>query len=183
MSDDYTPRDLAVPVGPDDWSAGPDDAPVTLVEYGDFECPACGRMEPIVQELRRRAGSTLRFVYRQFPLTSSHPDAEIAAEASEAAGAQGAFWPMHDTLFAHQDALTPRDLVGYAADLGLDADRVASDLANHVYAPNVREDFMSGVRSGVSGTPTFFINGDRYDGDYSLEALTLAIQAAAPAGR
>jgi protein-disulfide isomerase len=174
---------LATPVGPDDWSDGPDDAAVTFVEYGDFECPACGSMEPVVKELRRQAGAGMRFVYRHFPLTSSHPYAEIAAEAAEAAGAQGAFWPMHDMLFANQTALTPQDLVGYAAALGLDADRFASDLENHVYEPNVREDFMSGVRSGVSGTPTFFINGTRYDGDYDLTALTRAVAKAARIAR
>jgi protein-disulfide isomerase len=170
---------LAAPVGPNDWSDGPDDAAVMFVEYGDFECPACGSMEPVVKELRRQAGAGMRFVYRHFPLTSSHPYAEIAAEAAEAAGAQGAFWPMHDMLFANQAALTPQDLVGYAAALGLDADRFASDLENHVYEPSVREDFMSGVRSGVSGTPTFFINGTRYDGDYDLTALTRAVAKAA----
>ena len=183
MSGYYTPPTLSVPVGPDDWSAGPENAPVTLVEYGDFECPHCGSMEPVLQELRRLAGQNLRFVYRHFPLTSSHPYAEQAAEAAEAAGMQGAFWPMHDTLFAHQDALTTRDLVDYAAALGLDARTVATALANGTYEPNVREDFMSGVRSGVSGTPTFFINGVRYDGDYDLQSLGRAVQGAARARR
>jgi protein-disulfide isomerase len=183
MSGNYTPPTLTVPVGPDDWSDGPEDAPVTFVEYGDFECPHCGGMEPVLRELRRLAGPGMRFVYRHFPLTSSHPHAQDAAEAAEAAGAQGAFWPMHDALFANQQTLTDRDLVGYAAQLGLDADAVATALASQTYEPNVREDFMSGVRSGVSGTPTFFINGVRYDGEYSLDALARAVQKAGRAAR
>ena len=183
MSGSYTAPTLTVPVGPDDWSDGPEDAPVTFVEYGDFECPHCASMEPVLQELRRLAGPGMRFVYRHFPLTSSHPHAQSAAEAAEAAGAQGAFWPMHDALFANQQALTDRDLVGYAAALGLDADAVATALASHTYEPNVREDFMSGVRSGVSGTPTFFINGVRYDGEYTLDALARAVQKAGLAPR
>jgi protein-disulfide isomerase len=183
MSGSYTAPTLTVPAGPADWSDGPEDAPVTFVEYGDFECPHCASMEPVLQELRRLAGPGMRFVYRHFPLTSSHPHAQSAAEAAEAAGAQGAFWPMHDALFANQQALTDRDLVGYAAALGLDADAVATALASHTYEPNVREDFMSGVRSGVSGTPTFFINGVRYDGEYTLDALARAVQKAGRAAR
>jgi protein-disulfide isomerase len=183
MSGNYTPPTLTVPVGPDDWSDGPEDAPVTFVEYGDFECSHCGSIEPVLRELRRLAGPGMRFVYRHFPLTSSHPHAQVAAEAAEAAGAQAAFWPMHDALFANQQALTERDLVGYAAQLGLDADAVATALANQTYEPNVREDFMSGVRSGVSGTPTFFINGVRYDGEYTLDALARAVQRAGRAAR
>lgn len=174
----YTPPTLSVPVGPEDWVDGPADALVTFVEYGDFECPHCGEMEPVLRELRRMAGSGMRFVFRHFPLTSSHPHAELAAEAAEAAGAQGAFWPMHDTLLANQRALAAPDLAQYAAELGLDAGEVAAALETHAYAPQVREDFMGGVRSGVGGTPTFFINGERYDGDYTLEALAKAVQRA-----
>ncbi len=183
MSDRYTPPTLTVMVGPEDWTDGPENAPVTFVEYGDFECPHCGSIEPVLRELRRLAGPGMRFVYRHFPLTSSHPHAQAAAEAAEAAGAQGAFWPMHDALFANQQALADRDLTGYAAALGLDADAVATALANQTYVPNVREDFMSGVRSGVSGTPTFFINGVRYDGDYTLDALARAVQKVGRAAR
>ena len=183
MSGSYVPPSLAVPVGPDDWVEGPADAPVTLLEYGDFECPHCGAMEPVVRAVRQAAGEALRFVFRHFPLTSSHPYAEIAAEAAEAAGAQGAFWPMHDTLLANQQALTPPDLVSYAQALGLDAETVARALENHTYAERVQEDFMSGVRSGVSGTPTFYINGQRYDGDYEQAALLKAIQKAARLAR
>lgn len=183
MSASYTPPTLAVPVGPDDWSDGPDDAPVTFVEYGDFQCSHCGEMEPVLRELRRLAGPGMRFVYRHFPLTSSHPQAEIAAEASEAAGAQGAFWPMHDLLLENQHALRAPDLVGYAESLGLDTQTFASALESREYEPKVREDFMSGVRSGVGGTPTFYINGVRYDGEYSLDALARAVQKAARAAR
>lgn len=183
MSAGYTPPSLTVPVGLEDWVDGPADAPVTFVEYGDFECPHCGAMEPVIRELRRLAGPGMRFVFRHFPLTSSHPQAEIAAEAAEAAGAQGAFWPMHDTLLANQAALKPPDLVGYAGSLGLDANAVADALTSHVFEPQVREDFMSGVRSGVSGTPTFFINGARYDGDYDLDSLARAMQKAARLAR
>jgi protein-disulfide isomerase len=136
-------------------------------------------MEPVLRELRRQAGAGMRFVYRHFPLTSSHPHAESAAESSEAAGMQDAFWPMHDALFANQQALADPYLVQYAAALGLDAEAVAEALGSRVYEPNVREDFMSGARSGVSGTPTFFINGVRYDGDYDLESLARAVQKAA----
>ncbi len=174
----YTPPSLTVPVGPEDWTAGPDNAPVTFVEYGDFECPHCGEMESVLRSLREWAGGNLRFVYRHFPLTGSHPHAELAAEAAEAAGAQGAFWPMHDMLLANQQALTPPDLERYAARLGLDVGAFTTALTQHTYQPEVQADFMSGVRSGVGGTPTFYINGVRYDGDYDEESLKKAIQKA-----
>jgi protein-disulfide isomerase len=183
MRASYPPATLTEPVGPDDWADGPADAPVTLVEYGDFECPHCAGMEPVIRELRRMAGPGMRFVFRHFPLTSSHPHAEIAAEAAEAAGAQGAFWPMHDMLLANQHALTPRDLIGYAEQLGLDTRQFAADLEQRTFEPAVKADFMSGVRSGVSGTPTFFINGVRYDGSYDLDSLARAVQKAARAVR
>jgi protein-disulfide isomerase len=179
----YTPPSLAVPVSDEDWTSGTLAAPVIFVEYGDFECPHCGNMEPVVRELRQTVGADMCFVYRHFPITSSHPHAEGAAEAAEAAGAQGAFWPMHDMLFANQDALTAPDLVAYAAELGLDAGQVAADLAGHVYEPRVREDFLGGARSGVSGTPTFFINDVRYGGDYDFESLLRAVRKAARVGR
>lgn len=178
MSGTYTTPRLTVAVGPDDWRLGPLDAPATFVEYGDFECPHCGAVEPILRELRQQLGEQVCYVFRHFPLTSSHPHAELAAEAAEAAGAQGAFWPMHDVLLANQQALAPTDLVGYAAALDLDADRVATALTERIYEPNVRADFMSGVRSGVSGTPTFFINDVRYDGAYDLDALSRAVRKA-----
>ncbi len=160
-----SPR-LIDPVGADDHTAGPADAPVTLVEYGDFECPHCGRAYPVVRWLQEQLGSDLRFVFRNFPLRESHPHAEHAAEAAEAAGARGEFWPMHSMLFEHQDALEDDDLVRYAGEIGLDEDEIASDLDAGTFEPAVEADFMSGVRSGVNGTPTFFVNGERFDGDW-----------------
>ena len=170
---------LAMPVSERDHQQGPANAPVTLVEYGDYECPYCGRAYPIVKALQDRMGDQLRFVFRNFPLTQIHPYAEHAAEAAEAAGAQGTFWPYHDTLYEHQNALTDNDLIGYATDLGLDVDRFARELEDGAFAERVREDFMSGVRSGVNGTPTFFINGYRYDGSYDYDTLLAALQEAA----
>ncbi len=170
---------LTVPVGPDDHSLGRDDAPLTLVEYGDFQCPHCGRAYPIVKEVQRRLGAQLRFVFRHFPLTMIHPEAEHAAEAAEAAGAQRAFWGMHDRLFERQFALDDDHLVEYANELGLDGERIRGELAAGTYTPKVREDFMSGIKSGANGTPTFFINGVRHDGGYDLEALLTALGSAA----
>jgi len=166
---------LSPPVGPRDHAAGPNDAPVTLVEYGDFQCPHCGRAYPIVKQVQRALGSQLRFVFRNFPLTKIHPEAEHAAEAAEAAAAQGAFWQMHDRLFERQFALDDDHLVEYAAELGLDADRIRGELEAGTHSAHVRDDFMSGVKSGVNGTPTFFINGVRYDGSWDLESLVAAL--------
>ena len=171
--------DLAVPVDPEhDNVRGPDDAPVTLVEYGDFECPYCGRAEPAVRELLSDFGDELRFVFRHLPLSDVHPHAELAAEAAETARAQGAFWPMHDLLFEHQDALTFADLVGYARELGLDVDRFRDDLRRHVHAGRVAEDVESADMSNVSGTPTFFVNGLRHYGAYDIETLSAAVRVA-----
>jgi protein-disulfide isomerase len=170
---------LAPPVSADDHRSGPEDAPVTLVEYGDYECPYCGAAHPIVQEIRRILGPNLRFVFRHFPLKQIHPHAERAAEAAEAAGAQGKFWEMHDLLFENQDALEDADLLRYAASLSLDGDRLATELSTGVYASRVRGDFRSGVRSGVNGTPTFFINGARHEASWDLPTLLAAVQAAA----
>ena len=183
MSAEYAPPTLSVPVSAEDWAVGSLDAPAVFVEYGDFECSHCGAAEPVLRALREAMGEDLCFVFRHFPLTSSHPHAEIAAEAAEAAGMQGAFWPMHDMMFANQQALTLSDLAEYAAELGLDLERITTDLEQRRYEPEVRADFMSGVRSGVGGTPTFFINDARYDGDYSLEALLRATRKAARLGR
>jgi protein-disulfide isomerase len=158
---------LAVPVNERDHTLGPANAPVTLVEYGDFECPHCGRAHPIVQGIRRYMGEQLRFVYRHFPLAEAHPHAESAAEAAEGAGAQGRFWEMHDLLFRNQHALEPEDLLAYAVRIGVDAQRLARELAARTYARKVRDDFRGGIRSGVNGTPTFFINGLRYDGNWA----------------
>jgi protein-disulfide isomerase len=170
--------DLYIDVDPErDHFRGPIDAPVTVVEYGDFECPYCGRAEPVVRELLQEFGD-VRYVWRHLPLTDVHPNAQLAAEASEAAAAQSAFWDMHDLLFEHQDALEPRDLVGYAQELGLDAERFANDLRTHTGAARVAEDIDSADLSGVSGTPTFFVNGRRHDGAYDIAALSHAVKAA-----
>ena len=158
---------------------GPADAPVTLVEYGDYQCPYCGAAHPILQEVQARMGNRLRFVFRNFPISTSHPRAEQAAEAAEAAAAQGRFWPMHDLLFENQKRLRDRDLREYAEQVGLDLERFDAELAEHMYAARVHEDFMSGVRSGVNGTPTFFINGARHDDSYDAETLLTALERAA----
>jgi protein-disulfide isomerase len=170
---------LTVPVGPRDQLRGRADAPIVLLEYGDFQCPHCGAAHPEVERVRRRMGARLAFVYRHFPLTNVHPRAQPAAEAAEAAGAQGHFWQMHDILFERQDALEDDDLLSYAEELGLNLQRFAADLVNGTHTAKVREDFMSGVRSGVNGTPTFFINGSRYAGPYDATALLAAIESRA----
>lgn len=178
ISTSSTPT-LSPPVGGRDHVVGPRNAPVTLVEYGDYECPYCGAAHPIVKEVRRRLGNDLRFAFRHFPLTRVHPHAEHAAEAAEAAGAQGQFWQMHDMLFEHQGALEDEDLLLYAAALGLDLDRFARELELGLHGARVREDFLSGVHSGVNGTPTFFINGARHEGATDVQTLLAAIAAAA----
>lgn len=171
---------LTAPVDPArDHVAGPDEAPVTLVEYGDFQCPNCLEAYSIVHSIQEKMGAQLRFVYRHFPLTESHPDAARAAEASEAAAAQGKFWEMHSMLFEHQEALDDASLRGYARQIGLDLKRYDQDMENHAYAEHIRDDFSSGLRSGANGTPTFFINGDRYDLPWDEESWLLrALQEA-----
>ncbi|MFL5523765.1 MAG: DsbA family protein [Gemmatimonadaceae bacterium] len=171
---------LAVPVNERDHSVGPANAPVTLVEYGDFECSHCARAYPVVEGIRRSMGDSLRFVYRHFPLAEAHPHAQHAAEASEAAGAQGKFWEMHHMLFENHEALDNQDLLLYVARIGCDARRAAEELAAGAYTRDVRDDFRGGVRSGVNGTPTFFVNGYRYDGDWSdTDEFILALTNAA----
>ncbi len=167
---------LTEPVSERDHVLGPATAPVTLVEYGDYECPYCGAAHSILKQVRQVMGDDLRFAYRHFPLSQIHPHAYQAAEAAEAAGAQGRFWEMHDLQFANQDRLGLRDLIGYAGALDLDLERFVTDLRSHAYAGRLREDFLSGVRSGVNGTPTFFVNGMRHDGGYDLEALLEALR-------
>ena len=176
---------LTLPVSEDrDHIQGSADAAVTLVEYGDYECPYCGAAYPIVKELQSRLGDGLRFVFRNFPITTSHPHAEQAAESAEAAAAQGRFWEMHDVLYENQARLRDPDLRGYAEQLALDLDRFDQELAEHVHAARVREDFMSGVRSGVNGTPTFYVNGARHDDSYDLDTMLAALaRAAAEDGR
>jgi protein-disulfide isomerase len=158
---------------------GPADAPITLVEYGDFECPFCGRSYPAVHRIRRELGDRLRFVYRHFP-RPEHPHARHAAQAAEAASAQGHFWEMHDQLFEHQDALTDSDLAHYAVDIGLDVERFQRDLTSHVYLERVQNDIQSGARSDVHGTPTFFINGVKHEGPDTFEDLMNAIEQQFP---
>jgi Na+/H+ antiporter NhaA len=170
--------DLYIDVDPErDHVRGPMEAPVTVVEYGDFECPFCGRAEPVVRELLREFGD-VRYVWRHLPLNDVHPRAQLAAEAAEAAGDQGAFWEMHDLLLAHQDALRPDDLVGYAERLSLDIERFADALRGHAGAVRVAEDVDSADLSGVSGTPTFFINSRRHYGAYDIATLSAAVRAA-----
>ena len=170
--------DLAVPVDPErDHLRGPAEAPVTVVEYGDFECPYCGRAEPVMRELLADFGD-VRYVWRHLPLSDVHPNAELAAEASEAAAAQGSFWEMHDLLLDHQGELRPRDLHAYAQQLELDPDRFRDDLQYHAHAPRIEEDVDSADVSGVTGTPTFFVNGRRHDGAYDVDTLSAAVRAA-----
>jgi Na+/H+ antiporter NhaA len=170
--------DLAVPVDPHrDHIRGPMKSPVTMVEYGDFECPYCGQAEPVVRELLADFGD-VRYVFRHLPLNDVHPHAQMAAEAAEAAARQRSFWEMHDVLLGHQGALTTRDLIGYAAGLGLDTAQFTDDLHNHVGAARVAEDVDSADLSSVSGTPTFFINGKRHYGAYDIDTLSEAVRAA-----
>ena len=169
---------LTLPVGERDHIQGPATAPITLVEYGDYQCPYCGQAYPIVKELQKQLGKRLRFVFRNFQLSTMHPYAEHAAEAAETAGAHGKFWEMHDMLYENQEALDDEDLVQYAGAVGLDPSRFASEFAKHAHAARVREDFMSGARSGVNGTPTFFINGVRHDDSFDPDTLLKAMEAA-----
>jgi Na+/H+ antiporter NhaA len=171
--------DLAIPVDPEtDHVRGSADAPVTIVEYADFECPYCGRAEPALRELLSEFGDDLRYVYRHLPLPDVHPNAKIAAEAAEAAGDQGAFWEMHDLLYEHQDALRPPDLVAYARTLGLDEKRFATELRRREHTARVARDVESADLSEVTGTPTFFVNGARHRGAYDLASLAAAVRAA-----
>jgi len=170
---------LAVPVSEHDHAQGPADAPLTLVEYGDFECPACGQAYPVVEALKREMAGRLRFVFRHFPLGTVHPNATAAALAAEAAGRQGKFWEMHDLLYENQDALEDEDLWRYAEALGLDVDRFEEDRRGEACERRVRQDFLGGARSGVNGTPTFFVNGVRHDGGFDFDSLTAALADAA----
>ena len=170
---------LSMPVSERDHGEGTPAAPVTLVEYGDYECPYCGQAYPIVKAIQQRLGNRLRFVFRNFPLAQVHPHAEHAAEVAEAAAAQGKFSEMHDYLFEHQQALDDKHLDSYARAVGLNVPAFEAAMAAHTYQPRVREDFLSGVRSGVNGTPTFFINGVRFDGSWDEETLGAAVEASA----
>jgi formate-nitrite transporter family protein len=172
---------LDPPVSELDHVEGPAGARVTLVEYGDFECPSCGEAFQVLQQVKRAFGPNLRFVFRHFPLRSSHPHALAAAKAAEAAAAQGKFWPMYERLFQHQTELADSDLLRHARKLGLDLERFQRDLASRTAEVRIREDLASGARSGVNGTPTLFIHGERYAGPHDRPSLIDALARAAVA--
>ncbi|MDV6330785.1 DsbA family protein [Asticcacaulis sp. 201] len=169
---------LSRPVGADDHRQGPDTAPVTLVEYGDYECVYCGEAYPVLKAVQAELGDKLRFVFRNFPLVDLHPHAFIAAEAAEASGAQGKFWEMHDMLYEHQSDLSPAAIVDYAERLGLDLARFVREVNNQTYAKRIETAFQDGIKSGVTGTPSLFINGDRYDGARDTATLVRVLKAA-----
>ena len=161
-----------------DHLAGPARAEVTVIEYGDFECPSCRLAHPAMKFLQSQHGQHLRFAFRHYPLREVHPHAEMAAEAAEAAGAQQQFWAYHDLLFAHQDHLDAKHLTAYAAQLGLDMPRFENELKDHVYRQRVQEQIASGLRFGVRATPTFFVNGKLADVSFGIERLQAAVGAA-----
>jgi protein-disulfide isomerase len=178
---------LRAPITPHDHISGPANAVVTLVEYGDYQCPRCGMAHPIVKQVRARFYKTLRFVFRHFPLTQIHPLAETAAEAAEFGGAHGRFWEMHDGLYDNQDSLDAESLgvptiLALAEANGLSAAALRDALARGDFAPKVRNDFLGGIRSGVNGTPTFFINGRRHDGSFAYDDLVASIESVLPVG-
>ena len=166
---------LRVPHSNRDHLKGPARAAVTLVEYGDYQCPYCGQAYWILKDIENTHGNDLRFVFRHFPLTEVHPFAMLAAEAAEAADGQGKFWDMHDMLYENQDALDLDSVLDYAASLALDIDAMRADIESHRHLPKIQDDFMGGVRSGVNGTPCFFINGVRHDGPWDAASLSRAI--------
>jgi protein-disulfide isomerase len=171
--------DLSEEVQPGrDHIRGPDDATVTLIEYGDFQCPYCGQAEQAIRELLASFGDDLRYVWRHLPLNDVHTNAQLAAEAAEAAAAQGKFWEMHDTLLTHQEELSPKDIGRYAQEIGLDVRQFWDEVRQHDHAERVAEDVASADASGVSGTPSFFINGRRYQGAYDIDTLTAVVQSA-----
>ena len=174
---------LTVPISDRDHIQGSLDAPVELVEYGDYECPHCKAAFPAVKLVQAEFGNDLCFAYRHFPLIEIHPHAEPAAEAAEAAGARHRFWEMHDKLFENSPNLDGADLLSLAIDLGLDAERFGRDIAEHRYLPRIREDVESGIASGVRGTPTFFINGIRHEGGYDFQTLLNAVRLAQQVAR
>lgn len=171
-------QQLTVPVSERDHSQGSEQAAITLVQYGDYECPYTRRSNASVKELQEQLGDRLRFVFRNFPLVSIHPHALRAAIAAEAAAAQGKFWEMHDTLFEEQKTLEDADLTRFAEELGLDMELFRPEMAKRTYASRILEDVESGEQSGVEGTPTFFINGVRHNGSWDYETLLAAIEQA-----
>src|SRR5262245_50824533 len=169
---------LTLPVGERDHMRGADAPRVTLLEYGDFECPQCGEAYPIVKELEQRYAGALRLVFRHFPLTNAHPHAQHAAEAAEWAASQGAFWPMHDALYEHQKRLSDTHMLNIAYSLGLDAPELEHAWHGHKFFAHVKEDFLSGIKSEVKGTPTFFVDGVRHQGGWDLDSLGAALERA-----
>jgi protein-disulfide isomerase len=172
---------LKFSVGPEDHVQGPGDAPITLVEYGDYECPHCGRAYPIVKALQEEFGKRLRFVFRNFPLRELHPHAEAAAEAAEFAGEHKKFWEMHDLIFENQSVLSDHLLGELSQELGLDATSLGTSLRSGTFFERVQRDFFGGIRSGLNGTPTFFINGVRHDDSFDLDTLADALLEASAA--
>ncbi len=168
---------LAVPVTKDDHIRGNPNALVTLIEYGDYECPLCAMAHPITHQVMQHFGFRLCFVFRHFPLTQSHPHAEMAAEAAEFAGAHGRFWEMHDAIYENQAALGLPLLLALARKFGMSDTAIGFAIANSEYAPKIQRDFLGGVRSGVNGTPTFFIGDGRHDGSWDYDSLVDAIEA------
>lgn len=166
---------LKPPVGPQDHTQGNPDAPIQLVEYGDYECPFCGQAYWSVKAVQEALGDKILFVFRNFPLAQAHPHALAAAQSAEAAGLQGRFWEMHDVIYEHQDMLDEANLFRFAEALGLDMERFARDFASPEVAKKIRADFLSGARSGVNGTPTFFVNGERYDGSWAPQDFIAAL--------
>jgi protein-disulfide isomerase len=166
---------LRIPPSSHDHAKGPASAAVTLVEYGDYQCPYCGQAYWVLQDIEASFRNDLRFVFRHFPLTEVHPFAMLAAEAAEAAGARGKFWDMHAALYQNQDALDLDSVLAYGAALDLDAESMRADIESHRHVPKIQDDFMGGVRSGVNGTPCFFINGVRHDGAWDAASLSRAI--------
>lgn len=167
---------LRPPISEKDHMQGDANAAIVLVEYGDYQCPHCGRAYPIIKRLQEELGSNLKFIFRNFPLKNIHPEATIAAIASEAAAIQGLFWEMHDIIFENQDSLDMDSLVAYAGELGMDIDRFINDMENSLLAKKVEDDFESGIRSGVNATPTFFINGVKYNNGWEGERLLAFIK-------
>ena len=167
---------LSVAVNAQDHVQGNPDALWTIVEYGDYECPHCGTAYPVVKRLQEYLGDKLRFVFRNFPLQEMHPHAEHAAETAEFAGESGQFWEMHDLLFENQQSLEDKFLLQFAGELGLSSDKLSESLRERTFRDHVVSDFRGGVRSGVNGTPTFFINGKRHDGSYQFDDLLVAIE-------
>jgi protein-disulfide isomerase len=171
---------LKPPVGPDDHVEGAADAAVTLLEYGDYQCPYCGEAYLVVKQVQKRMGAKMRLVFRNFPLAEAHPYATGAAQIAEAAALQGKFWEMHDMLYEHQDALEPAHLLDYAKHLHLDMAKLETAVESAAVTGRIRSDFTGGVRSGVNGTPSFFINGERFDGNWTdANEFVAALEAAA----